>query len=308
VTARETAWRVFAAELNAATRDERATGEKATTYLLTPAGARLSRVLAAGILGPAQLMGADPAQPLYRATLTDATGSVAVTASSYQPSALAALRGWEAAGAVLVVGKAHLFLGRDGIGQTSIRAERVAPISDAELGEIRAEIAAQTEGRLSLVERARTGPRAAGDAPAPALWTDAAGRSVRAYPTVDLRSLRASLLGGRPEPPVPVAAGSGSAPAPPATARVPGSAADLGRASLSAAARAQESAFLDLVDELAENSADGCADLREVLQRAAVRGVREVAAEELLNRLVAAGVLEEPVVGRIRRSSAGPAP
>lgn len=268
----------------------------------------MSRVLAAGSLGPSQPIGTDPAQPFYRATLTDPTGTVAITAGGYQPAALAVLRGHQAAGPVLVVGKAHMFRGRDSVGHVSIRAERIGPLTDDELSEIRAEIAAQTAARLELVERARGGePSASASRPkAPSMWTAAAGRAARAYPSIDLSALRASLGRDGLQASLGTAEAPRPSPTPAPPPRSPRPTPRVDASALSAAERAQESSFLDLIDEVAEPSADGCADLRELLQRAAARGVREVAAEELLNRLEVTGVLEEPVVGKVRRIGAGP--
>jgi RPA family protein len=309
MTAREPAWRVFAAELTAANVEQRGTGDRAITYLLSPAGARMSRVLAAGSLGPAEAIGTDPNQPFYRAVLTDPTGNVVVTAGAYQPSALSVLRGRTDSGPVVIVGKAHLFRGRDGVAHASIRAERVGRISEDELVELQREIATQTAERAALVEQARApdGSRSELRPLAPKMWLAAAQQAARAYADFDLGTLRAILLGvptegSRPAQGPPVSS-AGSAPTP----LVPRPTATSAATVLSAAARAQESAFLDIVDELADSSADGWADLRKALQRAAAEGVREVAAGELLNRLEAAGVLEEPVVGKIRRTGAGPA-
>lgn len=302
MTVRELAWRVFAAELTAASVEERGAGERATTYLLSPAGARMSRVLAAGILSPARAIGADPTQPFLRATLSDPTGHVDVTAGSFQPAALAALRSHDTEGPVLLVGKAHLFRGRDGVGHPSIRAERLRPIAVDELAELQTEIANQTAERVRLVEVARgaVGPPSAAPAVAPARWVDGARRAATAYPTVDLGALRTTLQLRPSSPPSGGGASPASLPSPPPRAMGTGPGGD--RAALSAAERAQESAFLDIIDELADRSPDGCADLREALQRAAARGVREAVAEELRYRLAGTGVLEEPVVGKVRRT------
>jgi hypothetical protein len=66
--------------------------------------------------------------------------------------------------------------------------------------------------------------------------------------------------------------------------------------------RAQEAVFLDLVDELADGSDDGYADLKEAARLAAGRGIGADRVEEILNRLEEDGVLEEPIVGKLRRA------
>jgi len=65
--------------------------------------------------------------------------------------------------------------------------------------------------------------------------------------------------------------------------------------------REAEAEFLGLVDAAAEGSEDGYADVREVLRRLADRGVGPEQAEAVLGRLEEGGVLEEPIVGKLRR-------
>jgi DNA replicative helicase MCM subunit Mcm2 (Cdc46/Mcm family) len=69
-----------------------------------------------------------------------------------------------------------------------------------------------------------------------------------------------------------------------------------------AAERAEESALLDVIDQLADKSADGYAALNEVVRAAARTGVTSDRVEELLGRLEESGAVEEPVVGRLRRA------
>lgn len=85
---RETAWRETAAEILTALQDERGTGERASTYLLSPYGSRMSRVLIAGTLHPPESIGRDPTQPFWRSRLVDPTGTVAITAGGFQPLSL----------------------------------------------------------------------------------------------------------------------------------------------------------------------------------------------------------------------------
>ncbi|MGB7124000.1 MAG: hypothetical protein WBE40_03990, partial [Thermoplasmata archaeon] len=70
----------------------------------------------------------------------------------------------------------------------------------------------------------------------------------------------------------------------------------------SAAERAEESVFLDLLDEISEVSVDGYADLKEVMGRLEAQGLVADRAESVLNRLEEEGVIEEPIVGKLRRA------
>ena len=50
MNARETAWRVFATELNSSTLEIKATEEKMPSYIVSPLGAKINRVLITGVL------------------------------------------------------------------------------------------------------------------------------------------------------------------------------------------------------------------------------------------------------------------
>ena len=304
---REPAWRVLAQEFQASLEEEKGIGERAASYLLSPLGARMNRVLVVGTLPPAESIGKDESQPFLRSKLTDPTGSLTVTAGGFQPRALAALKRWTAAGLALVVGKAHLYRGRDGVGYGSVRAEALRAIGEADYRFHLAVAVEQTHRRIQLVERLRAEPTATVPlAEAPRGWVEAARAATRRYPALDRgtfdRGLFAAIAFASGEPPA-----SAAPPATPPAARGGGARVTrtppvAPRPAPSAQERALESSFLDILDELTEGSVDGYADLKEALERAAARGLSEPAAEELLNRLEEAGVLEEPVVGKLRRA------
>ena len=302
---REMAWRVTARELEGSLEEEKGSGERAASYLLSPFGARMNRVLVTGTLSPAESVGRDEAQAFWRARLSDPTGAVAVTAGSFQPRAMAQLRAASAPRPALVVGKVHLYRGRDGVGYVSVRAEGVRSLSENEERALLADVVRQTLDRLDLVERIEKGT-ALSDEEArregvPLAWVRAARESLRRYPTVDRNAFRRELRGAVRR----VAGDSGphAAPSPPPTVTV--SRAPPPREPLApptAQERADESMFLDLLDEVADVSVDGYADLKEVLARIATRGLVSERAETVLNRLEEEGVVEEPIVGKLRRA------
>lgn len=309
MSAREPAWRVLAQEFQASLEEEKGSGDRAASYLLSPLGARMNRVLMVGTMSVPESIGKDDAQPFLRARLSDPTGTVTVTAGGFQPRALAALKRWSTPGLVLLVGKAHLYRGRDGVGYGSVRIEAMRPISETDYRVHLLEAVEHADRRLQTIERLRRDPSA--EIPVsdrPALWVEAGRAALRRYPSLDLGSFQRgiqtalSAAAGEPPPrlaaasapprPTPLAGGARVTRTPPTTPRPPPSAQE----------RASESSFLDILDELTENSVDGYADLKEALERAAARGLPEAAAEELLNRLEESGVLEEPVVGKLRRA------
>ncbi len=303
---REPAWRVSARELETSLEEERGSGERAAGYVLSPFGARMNRVLVAGTLSPAEAIGRDEAQTFWRARLSDPTGVVAVTAGSFQPRAMAQLRAVHSPRPALVVGKVHLYRGRDGVGYVSIRAEGARALSENEERALLADVVRQTLDRLDLVERIEKGASLPEEERRrdgiPSAWVRAARDALQRYPNVDRpafrRDLRAVLrrvagdLGPPAAPGSPPTVTIVRAPPPKAPAPAP-----------SAEERAEESVFLDLLDEVAEVSVDGYADLKEVLTRVASRGLVSERAETVLNRLEEEGVIEEPIVGKLRRAT-----
>ncbi|MGD0588827.1 MAG: hypothetical protein ABSA63_08570 [Thermoplasmata archaeon] len=301
---REPAWRVTARELESSLEEEKGEGERPATYLLSPFAARMNRVLLAGNLSPAESIGRDESQAFWRARLSDPTGAVAVTAGSFQPRAMAQLRAGSAPRPALVVGKVHLFRGRDGVGYVSVRAEAVRSVAEAEERAALADIVRQTLDRLDLLERVEKEPGLTEETlrreGIPVAWLRAAKESRVRYPNVDRAAFRRELrhavrrVAGESgpsrataAPAVTVSRAPPPRPPPPAP---------------SAAERAEESLFLDQLDEVADVSADGYADLREVLSRVSSHGLLGDRAEAILNRLEEEGVIEEPIVGKLRRA------
>jgi uncharacterized protein len=296
---------VTARELESSLEEEKGEGERPATYLLSPFGARMNRVLLAGSLSPAESIGRDEAQAFWRARLSDPTGAVAVTAGSFQPRAMAQLRAASAPRPAIVVGKAHLFRGRDGVGYVSVRAEGVRSVPESEERAALAEIVRQTLDRLDLLDRVEKEPALSEEAVRkdglPAIWFRAAKASRARYPNVDRPAFRRELrhairrVAGESGPsratlPPPPTVTVTRAP-PPRPASPPPSAAE----------RTEESLFLDQLDEVADVSADGYADLKEVLARVSSQGLAGDRAEAILNRLEEEGVIEEPIVGKLRR-------
>jgi uncharacterized protein len=303
---REPAWRVTTRELESSLEEERGTGERAAGYLLSPFGARMNRVLVTGTLSPAEPIGREETQTFWRARLSDPTGAVAVTAGSFQPRAMAQLRAGQEPRSAIVVGKVHLYRGRDGVGYVSVRAEGVRTVGENEERAVLADIVRHTLDRLDLVERLQKEPASRDDdlraEGIPSTWIRAARESLRRYPEVDRAAFRRELsaavrrVGGESGPPVSaepisprVTVTRMPAPRPPAPPP-------------SAAERAEESVFLDLLDEIAEVSVDGYADLKDVLSRLEAQGLVPDKAETVLNRLEEEGVIEEPIVGKLRRA------
>jgi RPA family protein len=314
VSGRETAWRVLAQEFGASNEEEKGVGDRAASYLLSPLGARMNRVLVSGVLSPGEPVGRDPENPFYRAKLTDPTGTVSVTAGGFNPRALAALRSVTAPTPAIVVGKVHLFRGRDGTAYSSVRAESIRAATPEEVRGHLADAVDQTAERIRLLAELTNEPLRPTTAVGsfPQLWVKSAREARRRYPKVDVGAYQGPLretlrvISGEVALPAPVglsAAPPPAEPTPPATSvRITRTVPPPPPPTATAAERAEESALLDVIDQLAEKSADGYASLNEVVRPAARTGVTSDRVEELLGRLEETGAVEEPVVGRLRRA------
>jgi RPA family protein len=303
---RELAWRVTARELESTLEEEKGEGERPVAHLLSPFGSRMNRVLIAGTLSSPEPVGRDDPPTFWRSRFTDPTGSIPVTAGGFQPRAMAQLRTIAVPRPSIVVGKVHLYHGRDSVAYISVRAETIRAVAEAEERAVLADIVRHALDRLDLLERLEKEPGVSDDTlvsgGTPSPWIRAARAALHRYPAVDRpafrRELRAALrrvagdsgpVAAAAPPPPTVRITRDPPPAAPGPAPTP-------------AERADESLFLGYVDELSDHSVDGYADLKDVLARIAQQGVRGERAEAALNRLEEGGVLEEPIVGKLRRA------
>jgi uncharacterized protein len=304
VTLREPAWRVVARELESSLEEERGAGERAASYVLSPFGARMNRVLLAGTLSPPEPIGRDASQPFWRSRFTDPTGAVAVTAGSFQPRAMAQLRSSNAPRSVIVVGKVHLYKGRDGTAYLSVRAEAVRTVGETEERAALSDAVRQTLDRLDLLDRLAQVPptdsEVLRDEGVPSHWIAAAQESLRRYPNADRGKFRAELRAANRR--VAGVSSPTDLPETPANVQIRRDEPAAPRAAPSAAERAEESLLLEFLDQVAEASLDAYADRRELLARVGARGLGADRAEEVLTRLEDEGVVEEPIVGKLRRA------
>ncbi|MCX6650147.1 MAG: glycerol dehydrogenase [Methanomassiliicoccales archaeon] len=130
---REVAWRVFAAEFNSSSYEIKGEGEKAPSYLISPLGAKINRIFVVGVLTDNENVGNEN-EPVWRAKITDPTGTFYLTAGQYQPEASMALAKLQPPCFVAVVGKFRTYSPEEGKLYVSIRPERIgkveAPVRD----------------------------------------------------------------------------------------------------------------------------------------------------------------------------------
>jgi len=105
---REVAWRVFASEFNASVHEIKGNDERATSYLLSPLGAKINRVFVVGVLTDKENVG-EKTSPLWRASIMDPAGNFTISAGQYQPDATLALSMIEPPKFVAIVGKTRVY-------------------------------------------------------------------------------------------------------------------------------------------------------------------------------------------------------
>ena len=130
MNAREVAWRVFSEEYNSSTLEYTGEGEKPASYIITPLGAKVNRMLVVGVATDIESLG-EEGRPRYRARIADPTGTFYVSAGEYQPAAAASLSRMSPPAFAAVVGKSRAYSPEEGVKYLSIRPERVVEVDAA---------------------------------------------------------------------------------------------------------------------------------------------------------------------------------
>ncbi|MFA6803844.1 MAG: glycerol dehydrogenase [Candidatus Methanomethylophilaceae archaeon] len=130
MNARETAWRIFAGELNNSSLEKKGADEKSPSYLITPLGAMVNRVMIAGVLLEKTNTGTEE-EPMWKGRIQDVSGSFFINVGKFQPEASAAMVDIETPSFVAVVGKVRTYTADDGRVFVSVRPERIINIDDA---------------------------------------------------------------------------------------------------------------------------------------------------------------------------------
>ncbi len=151
---RETAWRVFATELNSASYEIKAEEEMKPSYQLSRLGAPINRVLVAGVLTEKEDIGAD-GEPMWRGRIQDpAGGFVFINVGRFQPDAAATMAEVEVPSRIAVIGKVKSYNAEDGKVWISVRPERIVVIDDKVQNEWLLDTANSTWKRLKDMKRA----------------------------------------------------------------------------------------------------------------------------------------------------------
>ncbi|HUT26760.1 MAG TPA: glycerol dehydrogenase [Methanomassiliicoccales archaeon] len=150
---REVAWRIFAAEFNSSSYEIKGEGEKAPSFLISPLGAKINRVFIVGVLTDNENVGNEN-EPVWRAKITDPTGTFYLTAGQYQPEASMALAKLQPPCFVAVVGKFRTYSPEEGKLYVSIRPERIGKVEAAIRDNWVLETCKASSDRISAMEEA----------------------------------------------------------------------------------------------------------------------------------------------------------
>ncbi len=150
---REVAWRIFAEEFNRSTLEKGGSEERSPSYVITPLGAKVNRVYVVGVLTETENIGS-PAEPMWRARVTDPTGTYFISAGQYQPGVATTLANMEPPTYVAVVGKANTYKPDEETTLVNLRGELIKEVSEDQRDYWILESAKSLKKRLEAISEA----------------------------------------------------------------------------------------------------------------------------------------------------------
>lgn len=309
---REVSWRVFAEEYASSTMEHSGEGEKPVSYVVTPLGARVNRMLVVGVVTEVEEVG-EEGRPRYRARMEDPTGTFYLSAGEYQPEAAASLSKISPPAFAAVVGKSRAYSPEEGVTYLSIRPERIREVTGEARDNWVLETAKSTLVRIDAVEEAlKMDQPSAGELVRlgyPENLAEGVVLALEYYKEVDLDrfresvkdALRTILPDGRKVPsgerlPKP------SAPAEPSPEKK-----GAGREKDDAAEELQElevggdeeATVLGIIDSLDEGPKG--AQWEKIVDAAKAKKIDKVRLEEIISNLLDKGEVYEPELGMMKK-------
>ena len=159
MNARETAIRVFSNELNGTSLETKGDEEMSPTYIITPLGTRINRILIAGVLTEKENVGSDD-EPMWKARIQDVNGSFFLNVGRYQPEAAAVMADLDTPSFIAVIGKVKTYSPEPGKTYVTIRPERICEIDEYTRNVWILESAKCMWDRLNMVKKALSNPDA----------------------------------------------------------------------------------------------------------------------------------------------------
>jgi len=293
---REIAWRLFAGEYNSSNLELKGEAERAPTYIVSPLGALVNRVFIVGVLTDLENIGSGE-EPLWRARVSDPTGTFYVSSGQYQPEATAALSKIEPPAFVAIVGKTRTYSPGEGTMYVSIRPEKVVLVDarlrdywvletcKATLRRIEAMTDAKEMATPTIEELLKLGY--------PKELADGVVRSFEHYKDLDLNKYRSMVLDALkyllPEYQIEAegeVAENASAPE------------EIEEAEAESEEEKEEK-VLAIISKLDKGGKGAAWD--EIVDEVAKVGMDKGALEEVTNSLLDKGMIYEPVLGKMKR-------
>lgn len=292
---REVAWRLFASEYNDANLEAEGTGERPPSYIVTPLGARVNRVFVVGVVTDIENVGTD-GQPMWRARVSDPTGTFHVYAGQYQPEAAAVLSKLKPPVFGAIIGKSRIYSPQPGTTYTSIRPETVKAVDESVRDFWILEACRSLRKRLDAMGEAqkmdpltREGLVKVG---VKAAIAEGIVQAVDHYGKVDLSRYTAMLAEGLryllPEYRETTLTDEGTPEAAPPA-----------KEDRSTEPDETETKVLEVIGEL-DRDGKGAA-WEGILEAATAKGVSKDALEESINSLLDKGLVYEPILGRMKK-------
>ena len=301
MNARETAWRVFATELNSSTLEIKATEEKAPSYIVSPLGAKINRVLIAGVMTEKENIGSED-EPMWKARIQDVSGSFYINVGRYQPEASAAIADLEVPCFVAAVGRVRTYTTDDQRVFISVRPEHIIKIEESVRNDWILETAKSTWKRLTdtkkvlgMGDATEKDLIAAGMSPTEAFGITYALDNYGQMPdsSLYLKTIQAALRMLLPDRDIDLGFPEDLSDEPDEI-EMPGETGGSGNN-----AAEIEDLILNLLDEL---DTDGKGAPREELERRAeAEGISSIELEEVSNTLMDKGLVYEPNLRYLKR-------
>jgi len=305
---REVAWRVFAEEYNSSVLEHSGEGEKPVSYIITPLGAKVNRMLVIGVVTDIEDIGEEGKQR-YRARITDPTGTFYISAGEYQPSAALSLSKMSPPAFAAVVGKSRAYTPEEGVKYLSLRPERIREV-DAEARDYWVlETAKSTLLRIEAIEEGlnMSPPTVAGlmKLGYPENLADGVVRAIDFYKDIDTDRFRGAVRDALRSilPETKEKARAGKAPAAPKKARAapkeqPRETKEEELHEVGVGAD-EEDTVLKLMESL-DSGARGT-PWDKIVEAAKTKKIDKVRLEEIIAKLLDKGEIYEPELGMMKR-------
>lgn len=307
MNAREVAWRVFSEEFNSSTLEYTGEGEKPVSYVITPLGAKINRMLVVGVATDIESIG-EEGKPRYRARIADPTGQFYVSAGEYQPSAAASLSKMSPPAFAAVVGKSRAYTPEEGVKYLSIRPERVVEVDAQTRDHWILEAAKSTMLRIEAMGDAmQMSQPTVGELMRlgyPENLADGVVRALEYYKDIDLDRFRDSVREAlRSVLPERWSGSEGGAPRPRAAAKAPPPPAEKGDGEEEmhevGVGEDEEGAVLAIIDGLDAEGKGASWD--DMVEAAKAKKIDKVRLEEVIASLLDKGDVYEPELGMMKR-------